>query len=486
MVDSSRISQPATRMSWTLEGTGSGYVLGASDHGVPRYPAFALLHFFVTMSAHKMMGLLGRRTQRSLTQTLSCPDLTKSAMRVTSLALRSMSGGIAKDMWTSTGKNVRISTSIRSLRSRETIDYFSSSAAPAPAVAALAAFSAVLALILDDRFVGSSVTLAIPQSYIFFPGNRQRTSCESTETPKEQESDEGADPYDNLPDEDEETQCSMCNTFRKGPCRPFWRKLEHCFKDHESEENGAVKCMKYFSPHQSCLQKYLNLYQLVSLDMKQQLVVDTELSVRDDERRDWENAFIDWGMLTDFVKDQGLAFRQTIRRRTDDSDETSPLLPLWQRLPEDTEPVLLTVSSKVPQRRDGMILKIAFAVDQDGFVLGLSYNSAYQALLDEANRKTEADGGTGSKDAASPEVEPAAGEAINSPSSASSPSAGTGEDPFTLEFFLLPGETKAVRLSALYSESPVGASPDKELLDVLLCTSRYFPVADAGEPPSKD
>lgn len=361
----------------------------------------------------------------------------------------------------------------------------------------MATFSAAFALALDDRtrFIGSidSIPTAsetqtyLSTQYTNLSRHQRRTLCESTETHKVQGSDEDADPYDNLPDEDEETHCSMCNTFRKGPCRPFWRKLERCFKDHESEENGAVKCMKYFSPHQSCLQKYLNLYQLVSLDMKQQLVVDTELSVRDDERREWKNAVIDWGMWIDFMKDQGLEFREAVRRRIDDSDETSPLLPLWQRLPEDTEPVLLTVSSKVPQRQDGMILKIAFAVDQDGFVLGLSYNSAYQALLDEANRVAEADGdaSSSSKDPPSAEVGPAAGESKDS-GPVTSPSTTTGEDPFSLEFFLLPGETKAVRVSALYSESPVGASPEKELLDVLLCTSRFFPVADAGELPSTE
>lgn len=445
-----------------------------------------------------MMRLLGRRTQRSLTQTLSYIDLTNSLMSVTSASLRSICGAVTKDtVRTRLGSagNVRSTSSLHvsSKGALDTRDGFSLSASHGPALTAVAAFAAALTLILDDqtRFGGSTFPrLETPESlYSLSSHFLQRTMCESNEIDKEEDSEDGVDPYDNLPDEDEETHCSMCNTFRKGPCRPFWRKLERCFKDHESEENGAVKCMKYFAPHQTCLQKYLNLYQLVSLDMKQQLVIDTELSVRDDERRDWKDAAIDWGMWTDFVKDQGLDFRQTVRRRVDDSDETSALLPLWQRLPEDTEPVLLTVSSKVPQRKDGMVLKIAFAVDQDGFVVGLSYNSAYQALLDEANRKTEPDGGTGSKDSESPGVEPSAEDAVDSAAStASSSPAATGDDSFLLEFFLLPGETKEVRVSALYSESPVGASPDKDLLDVLLCTSRYFPVSDAGSEniPSKD
>ena len=41
------------------------------------------------------------------------------------------------------------------------------------------------------------------------------------------------DPYDNLPEEDAPTHCSICKTYRQGPCRPYWRKVELCTKDNE-------------------------------------------------------------------------------------------------------------------------------------------------------------------------------------------------------------------------------------------------------------
>jgi hypothetical protein len=235
--------------------------------------------------------------------------------------------------------------------------------------------------------------------------------------------------------------------------------------------------MKYFSPHQACLQQYLNLYQLVSLEMKQTLVHDTELAVREIERRNWDATdHINWEVWKDFVKDQGLHFKQTVTRRVDDDDPASPLLPLWKRLPESTEPVLLTLSVKLPQRKEGMILKIAYAVDQDGFVLGLSYNQMYQALMDEAHPTKEADGNGSSP-------QPDSSKKIPTNGGSEAPEDGKEADSYTLEFFVLPGETKSIRISAMYAENPVTVSPDKDLLDVLLYTSSYSSVADAAALP---
>ena len=94
-----------------------------------------------------------------------------------------------------------------------------------------------------------------------------RATSAEDEDDKEEE-----DPYENLPEEDEPTDCSMCNTFRQGPCRPYWRKLERCFKDHEGQENGASHCMRYFMPHQQCLMNYTNLYNLVRLTSLQEYI----------------------------------------------------------------------------------------------------------------------------------------------------------------------------------------------------------------------
>jgi len=100
------------------------------------------------------------------------------------------------------------------------------------------------------------------------------------------------DPYDNLPEEDEDTHCSICLTYRQGPCRPYWRKVEACTKDGEKElkkkeEEGDVgeddnnnkddndssspmsestRCFKYMMPWIDCASNYRNLYTLIEMD----------------------------------------------------------------------------------------------------------------------------------------------------------------------------------------------------------------------------
>lgn len=288
-------------------------------------------------------------------------------------------------------------------------------------------------------------------------------ALQSTEPSDADGQDEGPDPYDNLPEEDEETTCSMCLTFRKGPCRPLWRKLERCFKDHEKEENGAVQCMRYFNPHHQCLAQYTNLYQLVSLEAKQELVHDIQKSVTKEECRSWEPT-IDWTMWKRFcTEDNGLSLPPQIVRTSKDT-------PYWQRLPENTEPLLITLTSSMPQKdSDGLLLKIAFAVDQDGIVIGLTFNSEYGKLMDQAKGKTKDDVG-GDGDAS------VAGESADEGETRSH-SLPTDMD---LEFFVLPGATERIRVYGLYSENPVLASADKDILDATLYKSPLYPLSDVA------
>jgi hypothetical protein len=315
----------------------------------------------------------------------------------------------------------------------------------------------------------------------------------STDTVEEEEEE---DPYENLPDEDEETSCSMCNTFRKGPCRPTWRKLERCFKDHEDEENGAVKCMRYFKPHSDCLMDYTNLYHLISLEMKQEFVQDVQVSVTAEERQTWAPA-VDWSNWIMFAKDAGLSFQQTIPVE----DKTTPL---WQRLPADTEPVIITVSANLPKQKheNGLILKAAYALDQDGMVLGFTFNKDYADKLHEVNDRLSK-----TKEAeASTEVEAptATSSSENETATATSDEKETAPitnkeeekeetlDPTVMpfEFFLLPGSTKQVRVCALYAEDPVTAPATKDILDALLMESTTISLADVSEQapsiPSQD
>ena len=285
--------------------------------------------------------------------------------------------------------------------------------------------------------------------------NEEPTSASETKTAVETNDDEQPkeDPYDNLPEEDEPTDCSMCNTFRQGPCRPFWRKLERCFKDHEDEENGAVKCMDYFTPHQMCLVNYTNLYLLVGNEMKQDLIADVEESFPPEERQPLsENPPIDWSLYHEFLSEQGPDFRQTIPSLSENKNT-----PLWKRLPPDTEPVLISLETHLPNfdpsrgsssgtssQPKGWILKVAYALDQDGKVIGFQYNEDYADLLKAAN-----DSG--------PEKESFA-------------------DTVKMNFVVMPGETKEVIIKAYYSENPVDADPEKQLLDGCIHESSPLPV----------
>lgn len=296
-------------------------------------------------------------------------------------------------------------------------------------------------------FFGSIVLAVAAGSSFFF----EARCDEYKEGTSQEEVKDETDPYENLPDEDEETTCSMCQTFRQGPCRPFWRKLERCFKDHENEEGGATKCMRYFGPHQQCLMEFTNLYSLVSLDMKQELVHDIELSVNADERRTWEPD-IDWGMWKIFVQEQGLDFRETVPGSAKDT-------PLWKRLPANKEPVLVNPTVTLARQQEGMILKVAYAVDQDGMVLGFSFNQEYSDLIGKSKGSAtlvEIDG---------PE-QPIETNESNSVADDAKPPSST----FELEFVVFPGETTHVRVCALYAENPTLADHDKDILDALLFT----------------
>ena len=155
--------------------------------------------------------------------------------------------------------------------------------------------------------------------------------------------DQGADPYDNLPDEDEPTGCTICLINRQGPCRPFWRKFERCMKDHgdtslgdsggdddksgEGGEDGgddkaddgndgggslAEMCDKYMLPWLNCIQAYRNTYTLITNNFYQKEYVDAlEDAVPEEDRgmlgKDgvWSvDDNVDLSLWNDYVEDQ--------------------------------------------------------------------------------------------------------------------------------------------------------------------------------------
>ena len=76
------------------------------------------------------------------------------------------------------------------------------------------------------------------------------------------------------PNEDEPTNCSICMTFRQGPCRVPFRKFELCQaeteKTAESKGEKDIKdgpCDKYLAEVDTCHRDYLPLYGLISLQV---------------------------------------------------------------------------------------------------------------------------------------------------------------------------------------------------------------------------
>ena len=267
--------------------------------------------------------------------------------------------------------------------------------------------------------------------------------------PSSAKQEEEDDPYANLPEDDEPTDCSMCKTFRQGPCRPYWRKLERCFKDHENEENGATKCMRYFHPHQQCLMEFINLYNLVRLTSLQEFIDETEAAFPAHQRTAMDPPKIDWSLWDQFEKDAGLLFSQGIQSAPKDS-------PLWKRFLENTEPVVLTFATQIPRvDESGLLLRFAYVLDQDGMVLGVESNQLYRQLKDKADGKEEEEAQQQQQhdEHEQPEQEPL-GPHLN------------------LEFYIIPSLTKQIQVKAMYAKDPTtpGVADDGRD-DVLKATS---------------
>ena len=218
------------------------------------------------------------------------------------------------------------------------------------------------------------------------------------------------DPYDNLPPEDEPTHCSICLTYRQGPCRPYWRKVERCTKDHEFKKEeqevedakqGVVRsgndkdakgeqeeeeeedqqeppCLKYMLPWIDCASSYRNLYSLIELDTNYTagiLDLEKEASVELCWAPSTEPA-IDWTPWQAFVAENPgwkLPKRAVTKKKHD--KEASSNVSLWKTLDTDKDPELVDVLAMVPTKQGEGIIECAYALDQEGNVLGFSYGT---------------------------------------------------------------------------------------------------------------
>ena len=236
------------------------------------------------------------------------------------------------------------------------------------------------------------------------------------------------DPYDNLPEEDEPTHCSICNTYRQGPCRPYWRKVERCTKDHElgkenkdkkgnaedgsKDDNNTAKnddqpvCMKYMLPWIECASGYRGLYALIEMDNNYANgIADVESETRNNNNSlcwapNKEPFTIDWSEWQTYVKNNEWDGPTTTAITATSASKTSPSpssaipqleaqsgsanvntkVSLWKTLSiksSNDDPVLVPITATIPRvEDDGVgILECAYALDQYGTVLGFAYGT---------------------------------------------------------------------------------------------------------------
>jgi hypothetical protein len=240
------------------------------------------------------------------------------------------------------------------------------------------------------------------------------------------------DPYDSLPDEDEPTHCSICLTYRQGPCRPYWRKVERCTKDHEfkkeeqdleaakeggDETSGKLEkeqkdndddeeelqeppCLKYMIPWIDCATTYRNLYSLIELDTNYAAGI-ADLEKEATMKVCWSPSAaptVDWTPWQDYVAEHPewkLPKRSTASKKKDDHRRAAAAatsVSLWKTLDTDEDPELVDILALVPTKQGEGIIECAYALDQDGNVLGFSYGTKPSEAAKTIDEEDDVDG----------------------------------------------------------------------------------------------
>jgi hypothetical protein len=188
------------------------------------------------------------------------------------------------------------------------------------------------------------------------------------------------DPYANLPNEDERTACQICLINRQGPCRPYWRKMEACLKDHsekqaakgEEQEHSSAFCDRYMMPWLECVHSYRNMYTLYYNDLYQLEVIEPiEKEIMMDDLYTWEGVDLDWSPYVDWIKSKDLTLWKLFSTRQFRTAQKSPR-PVY----EGEDPELVELELKVSLQEGGLPIEIAYAKDQGGLVLGVEHFSA--------------------------------------------------------------------------------------------------------------
>jgi hypothetical protein len=207
-----------------------------------------------------------------------------------------------------------------------------------------------------------------------------RAACEDDDSKEENEE----DPYDNLPEKDEPTHCSICLTYRQGPCRPYWRKVEACTKDNELPEKSDKNdddddaerpdppCLKYMMPWIDCASGYRNLYALIELDTNYtEGIQDLEATSQNFCWAPHHEPKVDWQPWQDYVEllnPQWKLPRSTAKKAKSEGH-------VWKSLDHSEDPELVQVEATVATTMGPGILECAYALDQDDNVIGFVYGT---------------------------------------------------------------------------------------------------------------
>lgn len=213
--------------------------------------------------------------------------------------------------------------------------------------------------------------------------------------------------HDEDQDEDEPTDCFLCRTHRRGPCRMPWRQLERCVAAPTSSSANIppaaavgpspsssppteAECTAAARSFEACWRKHPNLHYLIALQVQQEDLLrrnqqGADLAPSRKSRRrsssEWD-ATIDWTAWTEFAAGPSAGeLVRTYRSRCG----ASPA-PLWERFAPTTtsssfspstthhhsDPHLVTVECRVPPALQGQATLLAYAVDQHDRLLGFA------------------------------------------------------------------------------------------------------------------
>jgi len=351
-------------------------------------------------------------------------------------------------------------------------------------------------------------------------GSSQTNEGESLEEIIEAEPE--IDPYDNLPEEDESTHCSICLTYRQGPCRPYWRKVEACTKDgekerkkeeeeddvgekgenseNENEKDGdlsspmseSTRCFKYMMPWIDCASKYRNLYTLIEMDTNYtEGIQELEATSHHFCWVPGQEPKIDWSNWEQHDREEEQIMESKLANLTDSdaSTDNTTNVALWKTLdPTLGDTKLITVEAKVPPTiNSGLgILECAYAVDQDNNVIGFAYGTKPSDLIHDENKEAENDDQTKAPESA--EV----GKKQNKADDVDSVGNGNEDKLVRLNIQLVSSRTLNFVLSASYThriEKVKSGNEDgnkKIALESHLYKSKPFTLAEIPASPSSE